>query len=78
MPEPTSFRGLQQKIQKQTSMNEILNQTLGSVRGEFAFDKTKRISPINRGGRSPISKIGGQLNQTGIINNSFSNDADSF
>jgi len=40
-------------------MNEMLNHTLGSVRNnEFSFDKTKRISPL-RGGRSPISKIGG-------------------
>jgi hypothetical protein len=60
-------------------MNEMLNQTLGSVRNEFSFDKTRRISPLNRGGgRSPISKIGGQLNQTGFINNSFSKDPESF
>ena len=60
VPEPGSHRGLQQKIQKQASMNEMLNQTLGSVRNnEFSFDKTKRNSPLNRGGRSPISKIGG-------------------
>lgn len=59
-------------------MNEMLNHTLGSVRNiEFSFDKTKRISPL-RGGRSPISKIGGRLNQTGFINNSFTNDPESF
>ena len=62
MPEPNSYREhkvLNNKIQKNSSINEILNQTLASMKaGNSTIDLSRRISPITRGGKSPTAQQG--------------------